>query len=104
MDKKEKDEKIMQCTTLDELLDVEYGEKGTAERAVFDAETEAFCLAETLREERLRAGLTQEQLAERVGTKKTYISRIENGRTDIQLSTLFRLFEGLGRKVSVAIL
>lgn len=104
MDKKEKEEKVMQCTTLNELLDVEYGEKGTAERAAFDAETEAFCLAETLREERLRAGLTQAQLAERVGTKKTYISRIENGRTDIQLSTLFRLFEGLGRKVSVAIL
>jgi DNA-binding XRE family transcriptional regulator len=63
----------------------------------------AFCIAESLKEERLRAGLTQEQLAERVGTKKAYISRIENGKADIQLSTLFRLFAGLGKRVNVAI-
>lgn len=93
----------MECTTLDELLDVEYGKVGTPEREQFDRETEAFCLAETLKEERLRAGLTQEQLAERIGTKKTYISRLENGKADVQLSTLFRIFEGLGRRVSLKI-
>ena len=64
----------MNCTTLDELLDVQYGKVGTPERDEFDKETQAFCLAATLKEERLRAGLTQEQLAERIGTKKTYIS------------------------------
>ena len=48
--------------------------------------------------------MTQEQLAAKIGTKKSYISRIENGHTDIQLSTLFRIFQGLGRKVSLTIL
>lgn len=57
-----------------------------------------------LKEERLKAGLTQQQLAERIGTKKTYISRLENGKSDVQLSTLFRIFEGLGRRVSLTIL
>lgn len=99
-----KDERIMNCTTLDELLDVQYGKVGTPERDEFDKETQAFCLAATLKEERLRAGLTQEQLAERIGTKKTYISRLENGKADVQLSTLFRIFEGLGRRVSLTIL
>ena len=47
---------------------------------------------------------TGEQLAERIGTKKTYISRIENGKADVQLNTLFRIFEGLGRRVSLTIL
>lgn len=94
----------MNCTTLDELLDVQYGKVGTPERDEFDKETQAFCLAVTLKEERLRAGLTQEQLAERIGTKKTYISRLENGKADVQLSTLFRIFEGLGRRVSLTIL
>ena len=94
----------MKCNTLDELLDVEYGIKGTAERTRFDNETRSFCLAETLKEERLRAGLTQEQLAEKIGTKKTYISRLENGKADVQLSTLFRIFEGLGRRVNLTIL
>jgi HTH-type transcriptional regulator/antitoxin HipB len=99
-----KDERIMNCTTLDELLDVQYGKVGTPERDEFDKETQAFCLAATLKEERLRAGLTQQQLAERIGTKKTYISRLENGKADVQLSTLFRIFEGLGRRVSLTIL
>lgn len=99
-----KDNQIMSCQTLDELLDAEYGKPGTPEREQFDADAAAFCLAETLKEERLKAGLTQQQLAERIGTKKTYISRLENGKADVQLSTLFRIFEGLGRRVSLTIL
>ncbi len=94
----------MNCTSLDELLNVEYGVKGSTNRNAFDAEMETFCLAETLREERRKAGLSQEQLAERIGTKKTYISRIECGKTDVQLGTLYRLFQGLGRRVSVTLL
>lgn len=102
--KTENTQRLVDCETLDELLDVEFGVKGTPERERFDEETRAFCLAETLKEERHRAGLTQEQLAEKIGTKKTYISRLENGKADVQLSTLFRIFEGLGRRVSLTIL
>lgn len=54
-----------------------------------------------LKEARKEAKLTQEQLAEKVGTKKSYISKLENGKCDIQVSTLFKIFEtGLGRKVN----
>lgn len=101
---KTKKEAILNARTFDEILDAEYGKPGTPEREKFDADAAAFCLAETLKEERLKAGLTQQQLAERIGTKKTYISRLENGKADIQLSTLFRIFEGLGRRVSLTIL
>ena len=101
---KTKENALMNCSNLDELLNAEFGEVGTPSREEFDKETEAFCLAQTLKEERIRAGLTQEQLAVKIGTKKTYISRIENGKADIQLSTLFRIFEGLGRRVSLTIL
>ena len=103
MEKTKKDA-IMNCSNLNELLNVEFGNVGTAEREEFDKETEAFCLAQTLKEERKRAGLTQEELAEKIGTKKTYISRIENGKADIQLGTLFRIFEGLGKRVSLTII
>ena len=103
MEKSKKDA-LMNCSNLDELLDVDFGKEGTSSREEFDKETEAFCLAQTLREERLRAGLTQQQLAEKIGTKKTYISRLENGKADVQLSTLFRIFEGLGRRVCLSIL
>ena len=101
---KKKENAIMNCSNLDELLNADFGEVGTLSRKEFDKETEAFCLAQTLKEERIRAGLTQEQLAEKIGTKKTYISRLENGKADVQLTTLFRIFEGLGRRVSLTIL
>jgi len=100
---KSKENALMNCSSLDELLDVEFGKVGSETREEFDRETEAFCLAQTLKEERKRAGLTQEELAEKIGTKKTYISRLENGKADIQLGTLFRIFEGLGRRVSLTI-
>ena len=99
-----KREKIMQATTFDELLEAEYGPLGTQERDKFEIESNAFCLAQTLKEERLKAGLTQQQLAEKIGTKKTYISRLENGKSDVQLSTLYRIFEGLGKRVALSIL
>ncbi len=101
---KTKMEAIRRAQTFDQLLDAEYGPVGTVEREKFEADAAAFCLAETLKEERLRAGLTQQQLAERIGTRKTYISRLENGKSDVQLSTLFRIFEGLGRRVSLTII
>jgi HTH-type transcriptional regulator/antitoxin HipB len=57
-----------------------------------------------IREERRLAKLTQEQLADKIGAKKSFISRIENGQSDIQLSTLFRLLElGLGKQVELRV-
>lgn len=96
--------RIMNCRTFDELLDMECGKKGTSSRNELEKDAQIFCLATTLKEERQKAGLTQQELAERIGTKKTYISRLENGKADVQLNTLFRIFEGLGRRVSLSIL
>ena len=103
MDTKKK-EAIMGCTSFDELLNAEYGERGTETRERYEAEADAFCLAECLKEHRRLAGLTQEQLATKIGTKKSYISKIENGHADVQLSTLFRIFAGLGRRLSLTVL
>ena len=103
MDTKKK-KAIMESTTYDELLDAEYGKRGTMAREAFEAEAEAFCLAECLKEQRRLSGMTQEQLAAKIGTKKSYISKIENGHADVQLSTLFRIFGGLGRRVSLTVL
>ena len=61
-------------------------------------------IADRIQYLRKQKGYSQEELADRIGTKKTYISRLENGKADIQLSTLFRIFEGLGRRVSLTIL
>ena len=96
--------KRLELTPLEDLITEDYGEIGTPTRTEFEAAADAFILGERLREERLKAGITQEQLAERIGTKKSYISRVENGHADIQVSTLFKILHGLGRKVSLTIL
>lgn len=91
-------------TTFEELLDQKYGKPGSEAREQFEAESRAFMIGELIKDERRKAKLTQEELAEKVGTKKSYISRLENGKIDIQLSTFFRIIEeGLGRKVSISI-
>ncbi len=85
-------------------LDKKYGKVGAASRAEFESKAQAFVIGELLKEERSKANLTQEALAEKTGTKKSYISRIENGKADIQLSTLFKLIEqGLNRKLELYI-
>lgn len=85
-------------------LDEKYGKVGTASRTEFEIKSQAFVIGELLKEERNKANLTQEALAERTGTKKSYISRVENGKADIQLSTLYKLIEkGLNRKLELYI-
>jgi DNA-binding XRE family transcriptional regulator len=62
-----------------------------------EAEFEAFKLGAMIQDLRKEQGMTQEQLAEKCGTTKTYISRIENNASDIRLSTLMRIVrDGLG--------
>ena len=90
--------------TFEEHLDLHYGKLGTENRTEFEIKAKAFAIGELIKEERLAAKLTQEELALRIGTKKSFISRIENGHCDIQLSTLYRLMEiGLGRRLAFSI-
>lgn len=96
--------KQMNLTPIEDLISEDFGAINTAEREQFEMECDAFIIGEQLKDERLKAGLTQEQLAAKIGTKKSFISRVERGRADIQLSTLVRLFKGLGRQVSVRVL
>lgn len=94
----------MNLIPVEDLIAEDFGVPGSAERNAYDMECDAFIIGEQLKAERARAGLTQEQLAEKMGSKKSFISRIENGRADIQISTLVKLFHGLGRQVSVRII
>ena len=84
-------------TTLDEMLDKKYGKKGMPKREQWEQEFEAFRLGVLLEEARIKLGLTQEELAQKCGTNKSYISRIENDSSDIRLSTLMKIIQqGLG--------
>lgn len=85
-------------------VDEQYGKKGTESRNKYEEEFETFKLGLLLQELRKEQGLTQEQLAEKCGTTKTYISRIENDASDIRLSTLMRIIrDGLGGQLRVSV-
>lgn len=94
----------LHLTPIEDLIGEDFGPESSPERLQFEMECDAFIIGEQLKDERLRAGLTQEQLADRVGTKKSFISRVERGHADIQLSTLVKLFRGLGRQVCLRVL
>jgi len=81
----------VKTTSLNDHLDKQYGKRGTAKREEYEQGFETFKLGVMLQELRKEKGLTQEQLAEKCGTTKTYISRIENNASDIRLSTLIRI-------------
>ena len=90
--------------TFSQHLDRRYAEIGSKERTDFEIKGKSFAIGELIKEERKLAKMTQEQLAEKIGAKKSFISRIENGHSDIQLSTLYKLIEfGLGRKINFTI-
>ena len=93
-----KKENIRNARNFDELLDIKYGKIGAKKRTEFEEKAQYFVISEMLKEARKEANTTQEQLADKVGTKKSYISRLENGKCDIQLSTLYRIFEFVLRK------
>jgi len=86
--------------TFDELIEKEHGKIGSKKRNKYDEGAQMFIISEMLKEARKAANLTQEQLADRIGTKKSYISKLENGKGNIQLSTLVGIFEqGLKRRI-----
>ncbi len=91
--------------TFDALVEREHGRIGTESRNDYEEKAQMFIISEMLKEARKEAKLTQQQLAEKAGTKKSYISKIENAKGNIQLSTLIRIFEtGLNRKIGLTFL
>ena len=85
-------------------INQKYGETGTESREKFEEEFETFRIGVLIQEARKKQKLTQSQLAEKVGTTKNYISRIENNASDIRLSTLMRIIkEGLGGNLKLSV-
>ena len=85
--------------THEEMLDKLIGPVGTLERDEFEAQVKAeaqeYFIGEAIKETRRKQGLTQEELGERMGVKKSYVSKMESGR-NIAYSTIMRAFKALG--------
>lgn len=89
--------------TLDEITDEFIGKRGTPERKKFEFDLKLDLLGEMIRKTRKEKNLTQEQLGELIGVKKSQISKIENSTKDVRFSTIMKVFEALKAKVTFSI-
>lgn len=90
--------------SLGQFVDEQYGRRGTKKRDKLEVGFEEFKLGHLIQQARLELGLTQEQLAEKVGTNKGYISKVENNVKDVRISTLQKIVElGLGGQLELSI-
>ena len=94
----------MNAISFSQILDDKYGQQGTETRTAYEEKAQAVRVGILLKEARKDMKLTQAQLAQKIGTKKSYISRVERGFCDIQVATLQRIIEkGLGKKLEISI-
>ena len=90
--------------TLVEFKEKNYGKKGTKERDELEAGYENFKIGALIHDTRLQMGMTQEELAEKAGTTKSYISKIENNIKEARISTLQKIVElGFGGQLQLSI-
>ena len=90
--------------TLDQFKDKHYGKRGTPKRDELEAGYENFKIGALIHDARIEKGLTQEELAKKVGTTKSYISKIENNIKEVRISTLHKIVElGLGGELQLSI-
>jgi len=90
--------------SLDQHIEEQYGKRGTAKRDKFEKGYESFRLGIILQQARLKKGLTQGELADKIGTTKSYISKIENDVKEVRISTLMKIVEkGLGGKLNLSV-
>jgi len=96
--------KTSSILTLEQFKDKHYGKPGTKKRDALDEGYEEFKLGALLMEARIEKGLTQEELAAKSGTTKSYISKIENNIKEVRFSTLKKIIEtGLGGQLELSI-
>jgi DNA-binding XRE family transcriptional regulator len=94
-------EQNKQIKNYSKVLDQKYGAEGTPERIAFEEEAYAYYTGQLLEEARKNAHLTQSELARRIGADKSYISRIEKGKTEPKVSTFYRIVHALGLSVEL---
>lgn len=83
----------------DAVLDAKFGAEGTPERAEAEEKAYAFYTGQIIEDARKKAKITQAELARRIGSDRSYISRVESGQTEPKVSTFYRIMNALGCRI-----
>lgn len=87
--------------SMDAVLDELYGKVGSPEREEFRKEAYSYCVGQLICDARKQEKMTQSELAKKVGTNKSYISRIEKGTIEPGVSLFFRIIDALGLRIDI---
>lgn len=90
----------MKAIKAKDLLEERYGKKGSESREKFREEAYSYYFGEIIRNRRKKLKMSQEKLAETVGKKRPYISRIENGE-DVRISNLLLVANALDLSIQL---
>ena len=101
--KKINEEKWKRLKSFEDILNEEVGCEDSPERTEFEARAKAYYYAELLKEQRKQQKMTQQQLADKIGKKREYISNIERGNSDMQLSTFMQIANALGLRFALVV-
>jgi ribosome-binding protein aMBF1 (putative translation factor) len=96
--------KMKNPKTINDHFDQKYGKPGAKSRTNFEQNAELFLIAELIRDKRKEAKMTQQELADKLNVKRTYISKLERAVGDVRVSTLRRIVEvGLGGTLDIRV-
>lgn len=90
-----------QLTSIDEIMDAKYGKVGSSEREAFRKEAYAYCMAQVIHDARKAEKITQQELANRIGADKSYISKVEKGIIEPSIGTFYRIINALGLRIEI---
>ena len=91
-----------QLVDYDAVLDAKFGAKGTASRLKAEEKAYAFYTGQIIEDARKKAKISQAELARRIGSNRSYISRVESGQTEPKVSTFYRIMNALGCKIELS--
>lgn len=87
--------------TMNDYIDNQHGKQGTPEREEFNAKALSYYYGELIKEKRKEKHFTQQQLADQIGKERAYIAKIEQGKTDLQISNFVQIINALGLTLQV---
>ena len=91
-----------QLVDISAMLDERFGAEGTPERAEAEEKAYAFYIGQLIKDARKKTKITQAELARRIASNRSYISKVENGETELKVSTLYRIMNALGCTISIS--
>ena len=93
-----------EITDYNVVLDTKFGAKGSAQRIQAEEKAYSFYIGQIIKDARKKANISRTELARRISSKRTYISLVESGQTELKVSTFYRIMNALGYRIELSMM